>query len=294
MQGVLGPTTASSPLPDWWWESRPQPQNDLCSRPVPQALSPGGVDGTGEYVSVSTQRDTERDPYSTKNAENWTKNPEQELAELMAMYEDKGLSPETARIVAEELTAQDVLSSRRYRTGNESGRVDEPGRPLSSAIAFVTGALLPLLAIVLLPAPIRIAVTFAVVVVALAATGTISAWLGEPAPARGDANSDRRGNRHDHHLRHRAAGRRRGNLTYAFRWGVPQRKTEVGFSPTSGTITSCATSNNPSEIYRKSRDRHQCSDTTERRGGGGEAQSEARTRRTTSPPVLRQQKVECR
>lgn len=103
----------------------------------------------------------------------------------MAMYEDKGLSPETARIVAEELTAQDPFSAHvDIELGIDPDALTSPWQAaLSSAIAFVTGALLPLLAIVLLPAPIRIAVTFAVVVVALAATGTISAWLGG-APRR--------------------------------------------------------------------------------------------------------------
>ncbi|MBW0286035.1 MULTISPECIES: VIT family protein [unclassified Rhodococcus (in: high G+C Gram-positive bacteria)] len=138
----------------------------------------------GEYVSVSTQRDTERSLLDKERRE-LDEEPEQELAELMAMYEDKGLSPKTARIVAEELTAQDPFSAHvDIELGIDPDALTSPWQAaLSSAIAFVTGALLPLLAIVLLPAPIRIAVTFAVVVVALAATGTISAWLGG-APRR--------------------------------------------------------------------------------------------------------------
>ena len=138
----------------------------------------------GEYVSVSTQRDTERSLLDKERRE-LDEEPEQELAELMAMYEDKGLSPETARIVAEELTAQDPFSAHvDIELGIDPDALTSPWQAaLSSAIAFVTGALLPLLAIVLLPAPLRIAVTFAVVVVALAATGTISAWLGG-APRR--------------------------------------------------------------------------------------------------------------
>ncbi|NDK73017.1 VIT family protein [Rhodococcus qingshengii] len=138
----------------------------------------------GEYVSVSTQRDTERSLLDKERRE-LDEEPEQELAELVAMYEDKGLSPKTARIVAEELTAQDPFSAHvDIELGIDPDALTSPWQAaLSSAIAFVTGALLPLLAIVLLPAPIRIAVTFAVVVVALAATGTISAWLGG-APRR--------------------------------------------------------------------------------------------------------------
>ncbi|EEN86795.1 hypothetical protein BS618_29285 [Rhodococcus erythropolis] len=138
----------------------------------------------GEYVSVSTQRDTERSLLDKERRE-LDEEPEQELAELVAMYEDKGLSPETARIVAEELTVHDPFAAHvDIELGIDPDALTSPWQAaLSSAIAFVTGALLPLLAIVLLPAPIRIAVTFAVVVVALAATGTISAWLGG-APRR--------------------------------------------------------------------------------------------------------------
>ncbi|KZF02806.1 hypothetical protein A2J03_28210 [Rhodococcus sp. EPR-157] len=138
----------------------------------------------GEYVSVSTQRDTERSLLDKERRE-LDEEPDQELAELVAMYEDKGLSPETARIVAEELTAQDPFAAHvDIELGIDPDALTSPWQAaLSSAIAFVTGAILPLLAIVLLPTSIRIAVTFAVVVIALAATGTISAWLGG-APCR--------------------------------------------------------------------------------------------------------------
>lgn len=138
----------------------------------------------GEYVSVSTQRDTERSLLDKERRE-LDEEPEQELAELMAMYEDKGLSPKTARIVAEELTVHDPFAAHvDIELGIDPDALTSPWQAaLSSAIAFVTGALLPLLAIVLLPTSIRIAVTFAVVVIALAATGTISAWLGG-APRR--------------------------------------------------------------------------------------------------------------
>ncbi len=133
----------------------------------------------GEYVSVSTQRDTERSLLDKERRE-LDEEPEQELAELVAMYEDKGLSPETARIVAEELTVHDPFAAHvDIELGIDPDALTSPWQAaLSSAIAFVTGALLPLLAIVLLPTSIRIAVTFAVVVIALAATGTISAGLG--------------------------------------------------------------------------------------------------------------------
>jgi vacuolar iron transporter family protein len=54
----------------------------------------------------------------------------------------------------------------------------------ASALAFVIGALLPLLAILLPPAPVRVPVTFVAVLVALAITGTTSAWIGGSPPVR--------------------------------------------------------------------------------------------------------------
>lgn len=133
----------------------------------------------GEYVSVSTQRDSERSLLSKERRE-LDEEPEQELAELVALYEAKGLSPETAQIVAEELTARDPFAAHvDIELGIDPDALTNPWQAaVSSAISFVCGALLPLLAIVLLPAPSRIPVTFAVVLVALAATGTISASLG--------------------------------------------------------------------------------------------------------------------
>ena len=62
----------------------------------------------GEYVSVSSQRDSERAQLAQERRE-LREDPEQELAELAGIYEAKGLSPGTARSVAEELTEHDAL-----------------------------------------------------------------------------------------------------------------------------------------------------------------------------------------
>ena len=138
----------------------------------------------GEYVSVSTQRDTERS-LLVKERRELDEEPEQELAELAALYRDKGLSAETARIVAEELTAHDPFAAHvDIELGIDPDALTSPWQAaVSSAVSFVTGALLPLLAILLLPASSRIPVTFVVVLLALGMTGTISATLGG-APRR--------------------------------------------------------------------------------------------------------------
>nr|WP_239029357.1 VIT family protein [Pseudonocardia acidicola] len=133
----------------------------------------------GEYVSVSTQRDTER-ALLAKERRELEEAPEAELAELAAMYEAKGLRPETARTVAEELTEHDAFAAHvDIELGIDPDELTNPWHAaIASAIAFTLGALLPLIAILLPPVSARIPVTFAAVLVALALTGTISARLG--------------------------------------------------------------------------------------------------------------------
>jgi VIT1/CCC1 family predicted Fe2+/Mn2+ transporter len=132
----------------------------------------------GEYVSVSSQRDTER-ALLAKEHEELTTQPERELAELAAIYQAKGLTPETADQVARELTAHDAFAAHVHaELGIDPGELTNPWHAAgASAASFSVGALLPVLAI-LLPAPVRIPVTFVVVLLALALTGTISARIG--------------------------------------------------------------------------------------------------------------------
>lgn len=133
----------------------------------------------GEYVSVSTQRDTEQAKVALETQE-LAQLPDEELAELAQLYEARGLSPQTARTVAEELTANDALAA---HLETELGiNQDALASPINAAVAsltsFVIGGTLPLLAILLPPERVRIGVTFAVVLLTLAATGTASARLG--------------------------------------------------------------------------------------------------------------------
>lgn len=138
----------------------------------------------GEYVSVSTQRDAERS-LLIKEKRELAEEPEEELAELAALYEAKGLSTETAQKVAQELTDHDPFAAHvDVELGIDPEALTNPWQAAaSSAVSFISGALLPLLLILLLPASQRIPVTFVVVLLALALTGTISARLGG-APSR--------------------------------------------------------------------------------------------------------------
>ncbi len=139
----------------------------------------------GEYVSVSSQRDSER-ALIAKEREELRTMPEEELAELTELYRQRGLSEETAQQVAEELTAHDALAAHlEVELGIDQEDLVNPWHAaLSSAISFTVGALLPLLAILLPPPTWRVPVTFVAVLVALAATGWISAKVGGAAPLR--------------------------------------------------------------------------------------------------------------
>ncbi len=133
----------------------------------------------GEYVSVSSQRDSEVAQLETEKRE-LREDPEQELAELAALYEAKGLRPETARIVARELTEHDALAAHvDVELGMDPEALTSPWHAAAaSALAFTIGAVLPLLAILLPPPAWRVPVCVGVVLVALGLAGWIGARLG--------------------------------------------------------------------------------------------------------------------
>jgi len=139
----------------------------------------------GEYVSVSSQRDSER-ALIAKEREELQTMPTAELAELTQLYRDRGLTEETAHQVAKELTAHDALSAHlEVELGIDQNDLVNPWHAaLSSAVAFTLGALLPLLAILLPPPEWRVPVTFIAVLLALAVTGAVSARIGGSAPVR--------------------------------------------------------------------------------------------------------------
>lgn len=139
----------------------------------------------GEYVSVSSQRDSEH-ALIAKEREELRTMPEAELAELAGLYRQRGLSEQTAHQVAVELTAHDALAAHlEVELGIDQDDLVNPWHAaISSAIAFTAGAILPLLAILLPPPAWRVPVTFVAVLVALAATGFLSARIGGSNPVR--------------------------------------------------------------------------------------------------------------
>jgi vacuolar iron transporter family protein len=132
----------------------------------------------GEYVSVSSQRDSERAEIVQEKQE-LADDPDAELTELTALYEAKGLSAATARTVAAELTARGALNAHLDAELHiDPDDIASPAQAGASALSFLAGALLPLLAILLPPAGLRAPVTFVAVLVALALTGALSARPG--------------------------------------------------------------------------------------------------------------------
>lgn len=150
----------------------------------------GGVGGAismalGEYVSVSSQSDSQKTLIDRERQELVT-DPVGELDELVAIYRARGLTPETAEAVARELTLNDALRAHlEAELGiDEEDVASAPAAAGASALSFTVGALLPILAILLPPAEIRVPVTFAVVLAALALTGYLSARIGGSRPLR--------------------------------------------------------------------------------------------------------------
>ncbi len=139
----------------------------------------------GEYVSVSSQRDSETAQLELEKRELATA-PDQELDELTALYVAKGLKPGTARQVAEELTAGDGLAAHSETELHiDPHDLANPWQAAgASALSFTLGAVLPLLAVLLPPTAWRVPVCVLAVLLALAVTGVVSARLGGSNPRR--------------------------------------------------------------------------------------------------------------
>ncbi len=151
------------------------------------ALTAGALSmGTGEYVSVSTQRDSEKSILELEALE-LRQMPQTEERELAKMYVEKGLTPETATQVARELTEHDALRAHAdIEFGIDPDNLTNPWHAAwASMLAFTVGALLPLLVVALVPDGLRVLLTVLSVVAALALTGFVSARIGlsRPLPA---------------------------------------------------------------------------------------------------------------
>jgi VIT1/CCC1 family predicted Fe2+/Mn2+ transporter len=139
----------------------------------------------GEYVSVSSQRDSER---SDIEKERWELEnlADHELEELTAIYQAKGLDDQLAKQVAVQLTAHDALGAHlRDELGISEGELAKPFQAAwSSAVAFSIGAAVPLIAAAMASAALRISMIIGVTLVALVALGFIGARAGGAAPTR--------------------------------------------------------------------------------------------------------------
>ncbi len=140
----------------------------------------------GEYVSVSSQADTERSDLARERRELET-DAEAEHRELAAIYVGRGLDPRLAAEVATQLTAKDALAA---HARDELGISEQMrARPIQAALAsgasFASGAALPLLAAVLAPAPAIQPLVAALSLAFLAVLGAIAARVGRADVAKG-------------------------------------------------------------------------------------------------------------
>ncbi|MFT4110245.1 VIT family protein [Propionicimonas sp.] len=142
---------------------------------VAGALSMAG----GEYVSVSSQRDSEVAALRRQESELST-NPEGKLRELADHYAARGLSPALAGEVAAELTRHDALDAHAevFLNLDAEDHVSAWAAARASLVSFVTGSAIPLVALVAAPVAVRLPLTVIAVLVALLATGLVSARLG--------------------------------------------------------------------------------------------------------------------
>jgi len=134
---------------------------------------------TGEYISVSSQRDAEHADLAIE-AESLRENPRAELHELAKIYEDRGVEPGLARLVAGQLMAHDELGAHmRDELGiTEIAQARPLQAALTSAVAFTCGAVFPLMAIITAPKSARIAVCGIVSLLALVLLGVVGARVG--------------------------------------------------------------------------------------------------------------------
>jgi VIT1/CCC1 family predicted Fe2+/Mn2+ transporter len=138
----------------------------------------------GEFVSVSSQRDAEQADLRLE-ARELHEDPDGELRELATIYERRGLEPDLAADVARALTRGGALEAHaRDELGLDEERLAQPIQAAwTSALAFSTGAALPLLTVALAPSGARVPAAVAVTLLALGLLGDLGARLGG-APRR--------------------------------------------------------------------------------------------------------------
>ena len=142
----------------------------------------------GEYVSVSSQADTERADLRREETE-LASDPDAELAELAAIYVGRGLDPDLAQRVAVQLMAHDALASHaRDELGiSEVLRAQPLQAALASAASFAVGAAVPLVTVALSPATTLVPVVGATSLALLGGLGWLAARVGGARPWAGAA-----------------------------------------------------------------------------------------------------------
>jgi VIT1/CCC1 family predicted Fe2+/Mn2+ transporter len=138
----------------------------------------------GEYVSVSSQRDTE-EGYIAHEKRRLELHPAEEFEELAEAYVSRGLTAKTAHLVAKELTAHDAVHAHLETelNINEEDLSSPVSAALSSLIAFTAGGAIPLVTVMAVNHSLRLAATVAAVLAALVITGYLSATVGKaPQP----------------------------------------------------------------------------------------------------------------
>lgn len=145
------------------------------------ALTAGSLSmAVGEYISVSSQRDSERAAIR-REQQFLEQNPEGQVDQLAHMYEERGLSPATAHQVALELTEHDPLTAHLdIEYGLDPDELNNPwAAAFASMVSFALGAVIPLLAAVLFPNELALPAIVGSTLLALLATGVVSARVGE-------------------------------------------------------------------------------------------------------------------
>jgi VIT1/CCC1 family predicted Fe2+/Mn2+ transporter len=139
----------------------------------------------GEYVSVSSQSDAEK-AYITKERAELEDDPKGELLELTQAYVEQGVSAQTARQVAKELTAHNALKAHLQTEFNlDEEEVSNPTHAaVASLLSFALGGIIPFLTIIFFTQNTRIGATAIAVIIALFATGYMSAAVGNAPKVR--------------------------------------------------------------------------------------------------------------
>ncbi len=139
----------------------------------------------GEYVSVSSQRDSEK-AFLAQRRKHISKNHDSITEELVEIYRAKGLSKQTAQQAAFELKEKGFLNRELEKeSGIDPDDISNPwAAAIASALSFTVGAIIPLAAIAFAPDAWRVPATVLAVLLALILTGTLSARAGQASKLR--------------------------------------------------------------------------------------------------------------